>query len=51
MADVNAEADSPPGPSEGNAVHANNHGDVPPRGGRCLAVGNAWGHGFKLAEV
>ena len=40
MADVNAEADSPPGPSEGNgnAVNANNHGDVPPRGGRRLAV-------------
>ena len=38
MADVNAEADSPPGPSEGNAVNANNHGDVPPRGGRRLVV-------------
>ena len=38
MADVNAEADSPPGSSEGNAVNANNHGDVPPRGGRRLAV-------------
>ena len=38
MADVNAEADSPPGPSEANVVNANNHGDVPPRGGRRLAV-------------
>ena len=35
MTDVNAAADSPPGPSEGNA---NNHGDVPSRGGRRLAV-------------
>ena len=35
MADENsAAADSPPGPSEGNA----NNGDVPPRGGRRLAV-------------
>ena len=35
MADENsAAADSPPGPSEDNA----NNGDVPPRGGRRLAV-------------
>ena len=35
MADENsAAADGPPGPSEGNA----NNGDVPPRGGRRLAV-------------
>ena len=38
MADVKAEANSPPGPSDGNAMNANNNGDVPPRCGRRLAV-------------